>query len=144
MARSIPSSLAALVEHLELERKSTVTLEEISRIAEGQGLRTPGRIIAHRLARLGWLLPTPVRGTWEFAPAERPGAIPNADPLLPFRALLSASHRDLPAAVALGSALWIQDWLSDLLTTMRLHCPMEYPFLRRSDVSTAFFGTRHI
>ena len=54
MARSIPPSLAALVEHLELERKPTITLEEISRVAEEQGLKTPGRIIAHRLARLGW------------------------------------------------------------------------------------------
>ena len=42
----------------------------------------------HRLARLGWLLPTPVRGTWEFAPAEHAGAIPDADPLLPLKALL--------------------------------------------------------
>jgi len=109
MARSIPPSLAALVEHLELERKPTVTLEEISRIAEEQGLKTPGRIIAHRLARLGWLLPTLVRGAWEFAPAERAGAIPDADPLLPLNALLSASRKDLPAALALGSALWIQD-----------------------------------
>lgn len=109
MARSIPPSLAALVEHFELERKPTVTLDEISRIAEEQGLKTPGRIIAHRLARLGWLLPTPARGIWEFAPAERAGAIPDADPLLPLRALLSASRGDLPAALALGSALWIQD-----------------------------------
>ena len=109
MARSIPPSLAALVEHLELERNPTVTLEEISGIAEEQGLKTPGRIIAHRLARLGWLLPTPVRGTWEFAPAERAGAIPDADPLLPLRALLSTYREDLPAALALGSALWIQD-----------------------------------
>lgn len=109
MARSIPPSLAALVEHLELERKPTVTLEEISHIAEEQGLKTPGRIIAHRLARLGWLLPIPVRGAWEFAPADRAGAIPDADPLFPLKALLSASREDLPAALALGSALWIQD-----------------------------------
>jgi len=109
MARSIPPSLAALVEHLELERNPTVTLEEISGIAEEQGLKTPGRIVAHRLARLGWLLPTPVRGTWEFAPAERAGAIPDADPLLPLRALLSASAKISPRPLALGSALWIQD-----------------------------------
>ena len=109
MARSIPPSLAALVEHLELERKPTVALEEISRLAEEQGLKTPGRIIAHRLVRLGWLLRTPVRGTWEFAPADRAGAIPDGDPLLPLKALLSAAREDFPAAVALGSALWIQD-----------------------------------
>ena len=78
-------------------------------MAGEQGLKTPGRIIAHRLARLGWLLPTPVRGAWEFAPAERAGAIIGRDPLLPLRALLSASRNDLPAALALGSALWVRD-----------------------------------
>jgi len=95
--------LAALVEYLELERKPTVTFEEISRTAEEQGLKTPGRIIAHRLARLGRLLPTPVRDTWEFAPAERADASPDADPRLPLKALLSASNEDLPR----GPGPWV-------------------------------------
>lgn len=106
MARSIPPSLAPVLEHLELERESTVTVEEISRIAEGHGIRTPGKVVVHRLARRGWLLPTAVRGTWEFVPAERAGPISDKDPLRPLRATLEAQN-DLAAALALGSALWL-------------------------------------
>lgn len=106
MARSIPPSLAPVLEHLELEQKGTVSVEEISRIAEEHGIRTPGKIVAHRLARRGWLLPTAVRGTWEFAPAERAGPISDTDPLRPLRTTLETQN-DLGAALALGSALWL-------------------------------------
>lgn len=105
MARSIPSSLAPVLEHLELEQKSSVTVEEISRITESHGIRTPGKLVAHRLARRGWLLPTAVRGTWEFAPAARAGPISDGDPLRPLRATLDV-RGELPVALALGSALW--------------------------------------
>lgn len=108
MTRSIPPSLAPVLEHLELERPSLVSVEEIGQIAARHGVRTPGKIIAHRLAQRGWLLPTEVRGVWEFAPAERAGPISDPDPLTTLRAA-RAVHPELRAALALGSALWLLD-----------------------------------
>lgn len=107
-ARTIPPSFAPILEHLELEQASIVTLDEISRVARDQDIHTPAKIIAHRLAQLGWLLPTGVRGIWEFAPADRAGPISSGDPFLPLRALL-ASDDHTGATVALGSALWCLD-----------------------------------
>ena len=107
-ARTIALSFAPVLEHLELEQASIVTLDEISRVAREAGIRTPAKIIAHRLARLGWLLPTGVRGVWEFAPADRAGPIGGGDPFLTLRALL-ATGNDVGATLALGSALWCLD-----------------------------------
>lgn len=106
-SRSIPPTLAALLEDFELERPKTVALRRIAELAEEHGIRTPPRILAHRLAKRGWLLATQVPGVWEFAPAERAGAISDADPFLTLRALLARD--DVPAAVALGSALWLHN-----------------------------------
>ncbi|MDT8368272.1 MAG: hypothetical protein RQ745_03635 [Longimicrobiales bacterium] len=92
-SRSISSTLAILLEELELDRPKTVTLEKISELAEVHGIRTPPRIPAHRLAQKGWLLDTRVAGVWEFAPADRAGAISDAAPLLTFRAFLARDVR---------------------------------------------------
>lgn len=107
MSRSISSSLAPVLEHLELERPRTVSVADLAEIADEHGVRTPARIIGHRLAQRGWLLKTRVRGVWEFAPAERAGPISEADPFLTLRATLERS--DVPVAVALGSALWLHN-----------------------------------
>lgn len=106
-SRSISPTLAPLLEELELERPKTVTLERIADLAEALDIRTPARIVAHRLAQKGWLLETQVAGVWEFAPADRAGAISDADPFLTLRALLARD--DLPVAIALGSALWLHN-----------------------------------
>ena len=60
----------------------------------------------NRLARRGWLLPTAVRGSWEFVPADRAGPFSSQEPWLP---LLGAITRrpELPLRIALGSALWV-------------------------------------
>lgn len=109
MDRSIPPSLAPVIAHLELEQARTVTVQEIARIAAEHGIGTPGKLVAHRLAQRGWLLPTAVRGTWEFAPAERAGPFSDSDPFRPLRATLE-SKDDLGAALALGSALWLRNF----------------------------------
>ena len=107
MTRSIPPSLAPVLEHLELERPKLVSVAEIATLAEQFGIRTPGKIVAHRLAERGWLLPTEVRGIWEFAPADRAGPISDGDSMLTLLAIVAGG--DPQARVALGSAMWLLD-----------------------------------
>jgi predicted transcriptional regulator of viral defense system len=106
MTRSIPPSLAPVLERLELERPRVIATTELARIAEEYGIRTPAKQVAHRLVERGWLLPTDVRGVWEFAPAERAGPYSDGDPLLALQATL-ANHPETRATIALGSALWL-------------------------------------
>lgn len=106
MTRSIPPSLAPVLEELELERPRVVATREIGTIAARLGLKTPAKLIAYRLAERGWLLSTGVRGVWEFAPAERAGPYSDGDSLLALRAALAAEPAVKPA-LALGSALWL-------------------------------------
>jgi predicted transcriptional regulator of viral defense system len=127
MTRSSPPSLAPLIEQLELDRPDAVSVAQVADIIARTKMTTPPRLAIQRLAQRGWLLRTGVRGVWEFAPAERAGAISSHDPLLPLQAALLASanrggherardqmHDDTHKAangpaVALGSALWLHD-----------------------------------
>lgn len=106
-SRSIPPTLGLLLQDLELERPKLVTLGKIGELSATHGIRTPARILAHRLVEKGWLLATSVAGVWEFAPADRAGPLSEADPFLTLRATLSRD--DLPIAVALNSALWLHN-----------------------------------
>ncbi len=108
MTRTIPPTLAPLLELLELERPSVVTVERLAEMARTAGV--PGRLnmIVKRLASRGWLLPTAARGSWEFVPADRAGPYSSQDPWLPLRGILTG-RPDLPVRVALGSALWLLD-----------------------------------
>jgi len=108
MSRSIPRALAAVVELLELERPVTVTTEQLAELVERAGVDTPAHVVIQRLAQRGWLLKTGVRGVWEFAPAAHAGPYSHDDRWVTLRATL---HRqpDLPACIALGSALWLLD-----------------------------------
>jgi hypothetical protein len=98
--------LAPLLERLELERPATLTNERLQALATDAGIATPIRVAIQRLAKRGWLLPTGVRGVWEFAPANRAGAFSEGDRFLPLRATLSRSP-DLSAVVALSSAMYL-------------------------------------
>jgi predicted transcriptional regulator of viral defense system len=112
MTRSIPQALAPLVEQLELERPSVVSVQQITELIARTAMRTPPRVAIQRLAARGWLLPTGVRGVWEFAPGERAGAFSENDPLMPVRAMLTmGASKDAKQhpTVALGSALWLHD-----------------------------------
>lgn len=106
-ARSIPPSLAPIVQALELERPRLVTALQLAELAKLAGLRTPTRVIAHRLVGHGWLLPTAGRSVWEFAPAERAGAYTDGDPANAVRTMLAAAP-SYAVAVALGSALYLR------------------------------------
>lgn len=106
-ARRIPPKLSGLVQELELERPQFVTLEALREMVRTHAIGTKPRIVAHRLRELGWLLDTGIRGVWEFAPADRAGALSSGDPFLTLRAALA--REDLGIGVALGSALWLHN-----------------------------------
>ncbi len=89
-----------------------VPVPQIAALMARTAMRTPTRVAIQRLAERGWLLPTGIRGVWEFAPGARAGPFSDGDPFLPVRAVLAAGP-DVPAdarpCVTLGSALWQHD-----------------------------------
>lgn len=105
MTRSVPISLAPVVERLELDQPEIVTLKQLTRMAAELDVRTAPALIAHRLQVLGWFLSTGLSGAWEFAPGAHAGPHSRGGPLLPVKAAL-ALMPELPAAVALTSAAW--------------------------------------
>ena len=88
MTRSIPPSMANLLQELELEQPTLVMSEQLERLVTRFGLQTPTKLVAARLRERGWLLPTGCRGVWEFAPAAVAGAHSRNDPVTPLRAFL--------------------------------------------------------
>lgn len=108
VTRSIPPALAGVVELLELERPVTVTTKQLADLVDRADVDTPAHVVIQRLAERGWLLKTGVRGVWEFAPGEHAGPYSHGDRWLTLRAALD-KQPELPACVALGSALWLLD-----------------------------------
>lgn len=103
--RRIPSSLASVVQGLELRQPNVVTRALLSEIAEEVQTKVPVDALAERLVRSGWLLSLRTRDAWEFAPAANAGPYGSDDPWIELRAILR--HRpDAPVAVAYESALW--------------------------------------
>jgi len=74
MTRTIPHSLAPVLEQLELYQADLVTTARLDELVRTAGIRTATRTVATRLRERGWLLPTGQRGVWEFAPAAVAGA----------------------------------------------------------------------
>ncbi|MDT0264127.1 hypothetical protein [Jatrophihabitans lederbergiae] len=74
MARSLPGSLAPVVEELELEQPQVVTLAQITgilgRVGAGEAALEPGHV-AYELQRRGWLGRLRTMNTWEFLPGAR-------------------------------------------------------------------------
>jgi hypothetical protein len=104
--RSVPASTAPILEELELEQPTLVTTEMLSDLAARRSVNVPTDELVERLRRHGWLLDLKTRGTWEFAPAARAGAIGRGDPFIDLRATL-LRRPDLPVAVAGESAAWL-------------------------------------
>lgn len=105
-ARSVPKSLAPVIEELELRQPTLVTKALLAVIISERELSLRPGDVAHRLQQQGWLLSLNTMDAWEFAPASRAGRISSGDPLIELRATLH--HRpDLPVAVAYESAGWL-------------------------------------
>ncbi|MGH8299889.1 MAG: type IV toxin-antitoxin system AbiEi family antitoxin [Steroidobacteraceae bacterium] len=104
MTRTIPSSLSPILTELELDAPQVVTLADLTALVRHAGIATEPKVVADRLRKLGWLLPTETAGVWEFAPAAHAGPIGHGDLFLGLRAALAA-RPSLEAAVCLASAL---------------------------------------
>ena len=105
MTRTISTSLAGVLQSLELERPTLVSTEDLKRILEAENVRTPPRTVAARLKEKGWLLPTGQRGVWEFAPAELAGAYSSCEPVIGLRAYL-VKHPDVSCGLTFQAAAW--------------------------------------
>jgi predicted transcriptional regulator of viral defense system len=106
MTRTISASVAGVLEHLELERPTLVTMEDLARLLEANNVRTPARIVAKRLREKGWLLPTGQRGVWEFASAEVAGAYSSHNPLMGFQSYL-IKHPAKSCGLTFQAAAWV-------------------------------------
>lgn len=104
--RSVPRSVAPVLEALELEQPVLVTLERLENLVVETGVEVSGSVAARLLRERGWLLPLRATGVWEFAPGARAGAIGGGDPFIELRARLET--RPLEASVAAESAAWLQ------------------------------------
>jgi AbiEi antitoxin C-terminal domain len=106
--RSIAHWLAPIVQQLELEGESVVTVDDIQ-----QGRPDLPRAMIYQaieaLVHRGWLSPTGVRGVYEFVPGAAAGPYPSNDPWIPLRAAL---RRERNEAVHLGppSAAWVRGY----------------------------------
>jgi hypothetical protein len=130
--RSIPASLAPLLTELELDRPAVVTLALLDELRLRCQVDLPADEVARRLRMLGWLLPLRTRGAWEFAPAERAGAISGGDPFLEFRAA-QIVRRDLHIGAGYESAAFLQNLASRQPGREVIVCDVGTPAIRSLD-----------
>lgn len=101
MARTIPPSLATVVEQLELENPVVVTVDGLAGLFGGD--EPAARRIAYELQREGWLGQLRTRNAWEFLPGARAGSFGSGDRLIEFRAR-RAVDPSWPGVLAMESA----------------------------------------
>jgi len=104
-ARTLPRGLAPIVEALELDQVGLVTIGLIEEIRLRAGLATPASELATRLRARGWLLATPQRGVYEFAPGSHAGPLSRGSLTLPLQAALRAHPRP-DVGLTFQSAAW--------------------------------------
>ena len=103
--RSVPRSVAPLLEALELEQPTLVTLSLLDELIDQTKSSTTAAHGARMLRERGWLLPLRSPGVWEFAPGARAGAFGGGYPFIELRARLAT--RPFDGAVAAESAAWL-------------------------------------
>lgn len=104
-ARTLPRGLAPIVEALELDQVTLVTIDLIDEIRLRAGLATPASVLATRLRARGWLLATSQRGVYEFAPGSHAGPVSRGSLTLPLQAALRA-HPRADVGLTFQSAAW--------------------------------------
>lgn len=109
--RRVTSSLAGLLQELELRQPKVVTGRLLTEVISAAGSHLTKTAAAERLVREGWLFPLRSRDAWEFVPAARAGRVPSGDPWIELRALL-AREPHAPVAVAFASAIWALGYTS--------------------------------
>lgn len=96
MARIITRSVADVVEHLELDGDTVVTVERLAAVIRQTGLSADEiavRRLAYELQRDGWLGTLRTRGVWEFIPGARGGRYGSGDRFIEFRAQAAVNPR---------------------------------------------------
>jgi hypothetical protein len=104
MTRTIPASLAPVLEQLELEQADLVTMSRLDELVRSAGVGTQTRTVAARLRERGWLLATGQRGVWEFVPAAVAGAYSRGGPTRLLRAALARA--DVMCGLTFQAAAW--------------------------------------
>jgi hypothetical protein len=104
MTRTIPPSLAPVLEQLELEGADLVTTAHLDEMVRAAGIGTATRTVATRLRERGWLLPTGQRGVWEFAPAAVAGPYSRGGHTRLLRSALARS--DIRCGLTFQAAAW--------------------------------------
>jgi transcriptional regulator with AbiEi antitoxin domain of type IV toxin-antitoxin system len=104
MTRTIPASLAPVLEQLELEQADLVTMARLDELVRAVGVGTQTRTVAARLRERGWLLSTGQRGVWEFAPAAVAGAYSRGGPTRLLRAALART--EIVCGLTFQAAAW--------------------------------------
>jgi hypothetical protein len=104
MTRSIPPSLAPVLERLELDATDLVTTAHLDEILRETRIRTATRTVATRLRERGWLLATGQRGVWEFAPAATAGPYSRGGHTRLLRSALARS--DIACGLTFQAAVW--------------------------------------
>lgn len=103
MARNLPTSIAPIVEQLELDGDAVVTVDRLSDVLHDVGKTDDPRMLGYELQRAGWLGSLRTRNAWEFLPAARGGAYGSGDRFIEFRAQ-HAVEPDWPGVLAMESA----------------------------------------
>ena len=104
MTRTIPASLAPVLEQLELEQADLITMSHLDEVVRSAGVGTQTRTVAARLRERGWLLATGQRGVWEFVPAAVAGAYSRGGPTRLLRAALSRTN--IVCGLTFQAAAW--------------------------------------
>jgi AbiEi antitoxin C-terminal domain len=104
MTRTIPASLAPVLEQLELEQADLVTMSRLDELVRSAGIGTQTRTVAARLRDRGWLLSTGQRGVWEFVPAAVAGPHSRGGPTRLLRAVLART--EVPCGLTFQAAAW--------------------------------------
>ena len=121
--------MAGILEDLELDKKTIVTLEELAALAKRHNVLTAPSVIASRLKKAGWLLPTGQRGVWEFAPASMAGPYSKNDPLMEIKAF-QRLNPNLKCYVCLQTAAWIMG----LADRVPMHKELAFSTLPRKQI----------
>lgn len=103
MVRAIPTSVAPVIEQLELDGDVIVTVARLAEVVRETSGGDEPRQLAYELQRAGWLGSLRTRGAWEFLPAARGGAMSSGDRFLEFRAQLAVDD-SWPGVLAMESA----------------------------------------
>lgn len=126
MARTIPPSLAHVVEQLELDGALIVTVADLARLSGPDTSDSAARQVAYELQRAGWLGQLRTRNAWEFLPGARGGPIGSEDRFIEFRAR-QATDPKWPGVLAMESAATLHGLAQRLPTQEVVALPKDTP-----------------